>query len=129
MSLVTLIKSADTSLRDAVVQVEEWALPAEAKATGAVDEAGRKVYTVLKADEAKVVAEVKKEVPVVEKEVKTVLGKIEAEVEKIGSEVKTEVKKFVEDVEGLFHKDAAPVVPVANTTDPTTGGGGGSFKN
>jgi len=97
MSLVTLIKSADTSLRDAVVQVEEYALPKEAKFTGKVDADGRAVFTLLETEAEKVEAEVKKEV-------EPVVTDGESEAEKLLHEVEGEFKAIEEKVIGVFKK-------------------------
>jgi hypothetical protein len=101
MSLVTLIRSAETHLRDAVVQIEEWYLPLEAKFTGEVDAAGRRVYTLL----ANVVSEVK------------------TEAKKVETAVVNEAEKVKSEVESLFEKantvNTAPVETV-NTTPVET---------
>lgn len=111
MSLVTLIKSADTTLRDAVVQIEEWFLPKEAVATGKVDEAGRAVFTLLKAEVAEVEADIQKEEPVVknvlneiEDELKSVANTAESEIETLIQDVEAEAKKVTAKVTGFFRK-------------------------
>ena len=124
MSLVTLIKSADTTLRDAVVQVEDWSLPKEAVFTGKVDEAGRAVFSVLKADAAKVetvvetdekavVSDVKKDAPVietdlqkVEDEAKSLVKTGETDVESFVHDIEDEAKKIADKVSGFFHHKA-----------------------
>jgi len=65
MSLVTLIQKLNSEERDAVVQIEDWALPLVAKFTGELDAAGRKVFTLF--DEVKANVEV---------ELKTVISEV-----------------------------------------------------
>jgi len=100
MSLVTLVKSLDTSLRDAVVQIEEWYLPKEAEFTGKVDEAGRAIYTLVKTE----VAKVETVANTVVAEVKTEAKKVEAAVANVVSEVKTEVKAVEAKIEAVVAK-------------------------
>lgn len=128
MSLVTLIKSADTSIRDAVVQIEEWALPKEAVATGKVDEAGRAVFSLIKEEVAKVapvLKEVESDVKPVETEAKTLVQEFEADVKKVVVEVETEIKKLITEVEEVFqHSPApapAPITPVVGATGSGAG--------
>lgn len=116
MSLVTLIKSVDTTLRDAVVQIEEWSLPKEAIATGNVDEAGRAVFTLLKTEVAEVKADIKADVAVVETDLKkdvpvanTVLTRLEAEVESLANTGESDVENLINEVEGEAKKIAAKV--------------------
>lgn len=121
MSLVTLIKSTDTSLRDAVVQIEEWALPKEAWFTGKVDEAGRSIFSILEP----IVVEIKKEVSVIKAEiikeepkVNAFVSTIETDVKDAANTVKSDVVELVHDVEVEAKKLAAKAEGIfkANTT-------------
>lgn len=51
MSLVVLIQKLHSNDRDAVVQIEEYALPNTATSTGKTDDMGRPVYTLVKEEQ------------------------------------------------------------------------------
>ncbi len=98
MSLVTLIQKLNSADRDAVVQIEEFALPKEAVFTGKVDEAGRAIYTLF--TESKVKAFVEK----VETEVENAIKDVEKELESLMSEAKDEANTVVQEVKTALHK-------------------------
>ena len=104
--LVSLIQKLDTTARDAIIQIEEWHLPAAAKLVeGKLDEAGRKVYTLVEEMIAKVE-------PVAKAEANTVVTEVTQEVTEVKTAVATETH-LVETGHGL----AAVAVEAANVAN------------
>jgi len=109
MTLVTLIQKVNSTDRDAIVTIDDWHLPTDAKNTGKLDDAGRPVFTMAK-DVVKVA--VKLPTPNVITPIVTVVSNVvSANVETVDSvntpsllnEVEDEAEKLVEKIEHFIH--------------------------